>query len=63
MIRLKRQKSYSERHRDPDQQDKLMSSQPELMISRFHALLEPACNRFAGKVILEQCKQGAPRAA
>src|SRR3954447_18960964 len=59
LIRLNRQKAYSQLHKDPDQQGKLLFIQHELMISRFHALLELACRKFAGKVELEQWKQGA----
>jgi hypothetical protein len=57
-IRLNRQKKYHELHKDPDQQGKLLFIQHELMISRFHALLELACRKYAGKIFLEQWKQG-----
>jgi hypothetical protein len=59
LIRLNHQKAYGELHRDPDQQGKLMFIQHELMISRFHGVLELACKKFAGKVVLEVWKQGA----
>ena len=58
LIRLNREKDYGSLHKDPDQQGKLVYIQHELMISRFHALLELACRKFAGKVELEQWKQG-----
>lgn len=58
LIRLNRQKAYHELHRDPDQQGKLLFIQHELMVSRLHAMLELACRKFAGKVELEQWKQG-----
>ena len=57
-IRLNRQRAYHQLHKDPDQQGKLLYIQHELMISRFHALLELTCRKFAGKVALEQWKQG-----
>lgn len=57
-IRLNRQRKYHELHKDPDQQGKLLFIQHELMISRFHALLELACRKYTGKVLLEQWKQG-----
>ena len=57
-IRLNRQRAYHQLHKDPDQQGKLLYIQHELMISRFHALLELTCRKFAGRVALEQWKQG-----
>jgi len=59
LIRLNSEKAYHQLHKDPDQQGKLMYIQHELMVSRFHALLELACRKFAGKVELEQWKQGS----
>lgn len=59
LVRLNRQKAYHQLHKDPNQQGKLLYIQHELMISRFHALLELACRKFAGKVVLEQWRQGA----
>ncbi len=58
VIRLNREKAYSQLHKDPDQQGKLLYIQHELMVSRFHAMLELACRKLAGKVLLEQWKQG-----
>src|SRR6266700_1567665 len=40
LIRLNSEKAYHQLHKDPDQQGKLMYIQHELMVSRFHALLE-----------------------
>lgn len=59
IIRYNRQKNWAGLHKDPDQQGKLLYIQHELMVSRFHALLELACKKSAGKVHLEQWKQGA----
>lgn len=58
IIRYNREKDYSRLHRDPDAQGKMLYIHHELMISRFHAILELACRKFAGKVELEQWKQG-----
>src|ERR1044071_7380884 len=60
VIRLNRDKKYHQLHTDPDQQGKLLYIQHELMISRFHALLELGCRlpQIAGKIMLEQWKQG-----
>jgi hypothetical protein len=60
IIRLNREKAYSQLHKDPDQQGKLLYIQHELMVSRFHAMLELGCRlpQIAGKIILEQWKQG-----
>jgi hypothetical protein len=57
-IRFNQQKAYHQLHKDPNQQGKLLYIQHELMVSRFHGLLELACQKFAGKVFLEQWKQG-----
>jgi hypothetical protein len=45
---------------DPDQEGKLLLIQHELMLSRFHFLLEMACRhpKLAPHVQLEQWKQG-----
>ena len=58
IIRYNRDKDYSQLHRDPDAQGKMLYTQHELMVSRFHAMVELACRKFAGKVQLEQWKQG-----
>jgi len=58
LIRLNREKAYHQLHKDPDQQGKLLYIQHELMVSRFHAMLEMGCKKFAGKVVLENWKQG-----
>jgi len=42
-----------------DLQGRLMHLQHELMISRFHAMLELACRKSAGSVELHQFKQGS----
>jgi hypothetical protein len=42
-----------------DLQGRLMHLQHELMISRFHAMLELACRRSNGRVELHQFKQGS----
>ncbi len=59
VIRNNREAGYSELHRNPDTQGRVLYIQHELMISRFHAMLELACRKFAGKVSLEMWKQGA----
>jgi hypothetical protein len=58
IIRYNRDNDYSGLHKDLGAQGKVLYIQHELMISRFHALLELACRKFAGKVELEQWKQG-----
>ena len=60
LIRYNRQNDYAQLHRDAGSQGKVLYIQHELMISRFHALLELACQgpKLAGKVFLEQWKQG-----
>lgn len=58
IIRNNRERDYSRLHRDPDSQGRVLYIQHELMISRFHALLELACQKSAGKVLLEEWKQG-----
>jgi hypothetical protein len=57
-IRLNREKGYSRLHVDPDMHGKLLYIQHELMVSRFHAMLELGCRKFAGKLELEQWRQG-----
>lgn len=60
LIRLNREKAYSQLHKDLDQQGKLLYIRHELMVSRFHVILELGCRlqQIAGKIILEQWKQG-----
>jgi hypothetical protein len=53
-----RETNYANLHRDPDVQGKLLFVQHELMVSRFHWLVDMACKKFAGKIFLEQWKQG-----
>ena len=59
-IRNNHKSKYAELHKDQDRQGKVLYIQHELMISRFHALLELACHgpKLSGKVFLEQWKQG-----
>lgn len=57
-IRNNRAHDYSRLHRDPEAQGKVLYIQHELMVSRFHAMLELACQKSAGKIVLEQWKQG-----
>src|SRR5207302_136810 len=59
IIRSNRERDYAQLHRDPDVQGQVLFIQHELMVSRFHALLELACRKFAGKVELVQWLQGA----
>jgi len=58
IIRYNRQCDYAQLHKGSDTQGQVPYIQHELMVSRFHALLELACRKFAGKVVLEQWKQG-----
>jgi hypothetical protein len=60
IVRNNREHDYSKIHRNIDAQGKVLYIQHELMVSRFHAMLELACrhSRFSGKVFLEQWKQG-----
>ena len=60
LIRYNRQNDYAKLHKDTNSQGKVLYIQHELMISRFHAMLELACwgPKLAGKVFLEQWKQG-----
>jgi hypothetical protein len=57
IIRYNREKDYAKLHRDLDSQGKLLYIQHELMITRFHAMLEMACKKL-DKVTLETWKQG-----
>ena len=57
-IRLNRETNYSSLRRDPDTQGRVLYIQHELMVTRFHALLELASKKTNGKLILEQWKQG-----
>lgn len=57
-IRLNRESNYSDLHRNPDSQGRVLFIQHELMVTRFHALLELAIKKMGGKVILETWKQG-----
>lgn len=61
IIRYNRENNYAKLHRHEDSQGKVLYIQHELMVSRFHAVLEMACRskKFAGKVFLEQWKQGS----
>jgi hypothetical protein len=58
IIRYNRDNDYSGLHKNLGAQGKVLYIQHELMVSRFHALLELACRKFPGKVELEQWKQG-----
>jgi Replication-relaxation len=58
VIRLNRESKYTQLHRDDDVQGKVLFIKHELMVSRFHAVLELACRKLAGRVFLEQWKQG-----
>jgi hypothetical protein len=58
IIRLNREKAYHQLHRDADSQGRVLYIQHELMVSRFHAMLELASQKLAGKVSLEVWKQG-----
>jgi len=59
-ISYDRDNDYSRLHRNPQAQGKVLYIyiRHELMILRFHALLELACRKFAGKVALVQWTQG-----
>ena len=57
-ISYDRENDYSRLHRNPQAQGKVLYIRHELMILRFHALLELACRKFAGKVALVQWTQG-----
>ena len=57
-IRNNRQAAYYQLHKDADSQGRVLYIQHELMVSRFHALLELASQKLPGKVSLEVWKQG-----
>lgn len=59
VIRYNRESDYAQLHRKPDSQGKVLYIQHELMVSRFHAILELACKKLAGKVALEHWNQGS----
>lgn len=60
IIRNNREAGYDELHRNGGQaQGRVLYIQHELMISRFHAMLELGCRKMAGTVELEQWKQGS----
>ena len=48
-VRRMKEKRYGEVHRDPDRQGQLLFLNHELMISRFHAMLELACRKSTGR--------------
>jgi hypothetical protein len=61
-IRRNREKRYYEinlGNRIDDVQGRLMHLHHEVMISRFHFMLEMACRKSGGKVALSQFRQGA----
>ncbi len=58
IVRYNRESDYSRLHKDPANQGQVVFIQHELMVSRFHAVLELACRKYPGKVLLEQWKQG-----
>jgi len=60
LIRYNRQGNYAALHKSPANQGQVLYIQHELMISRFHTLLELACRhpKLSGAVALEQWKQG-----
>lgn len=58
VIWANREKDYASIHRDPDVQGKLLFIQHELMVSRFHGMLELACRASGGEVELIEFRQG-----
>jgi Replication-relaxation len=58
VIRYNRDKNYSQLHRDPEAQGKVLFINHELMVSRFVFMLEMACRKLAGNVELEQWIKG-----
>jgi hypothetical protein len=58
IIRSNRERNYAQLHRNPDVQGQVLFIQHELMVSRFHAMLELACRKLAGKAELVQWVQG-----
>ena len=57
IIRLNRDANYAKLHTDPDSQGKVLYIQHELMISRFHYLIELGAKRL-GNIELVKWKQG-----
>lgn len=53
-----KEKDYTRLHRDPQMISKLPYLTHELMIARFHYMLEAACKKFPERVQLEQWRQG-----
>lgn len=53
-----REKDYASLHRDPDVQGKLLFIHHELMVSRFHGMLELGCRASDGQVELTEFRQG-----
>src|SRR5947209_13128110 len=61
-VKRNREKRYCDinlGHRIDDLQGRLMHLQHEVMISRFHAMLELACRKSEGKVELAAWRQGS----
>src|SRR5207302_2070163 len=58
-IASNREKDYAQLHRDPDVQGKVLFMRHELMVSRFHAVLELGARASAGRVELFDWKQGS----
>ena len=61
-VKRNREKHYCDinlGHRIDDLQGRLMHLQHEIMISRFHAMLELSCRQSNGKVVLIDFRQGA----
>ena len=61
-VRRNKEKRYCDinlGHRIDDMQGRLMHLHHEVMISRFHAMLELACSESGGKVELAQWRQGS----
>lgn len=61
-VRNNREKKYCDildASLSDDMQGQLLFLNHELMISRFHALLQTACNNSNGQVVLENWKQGS----
>jgi hypothetical protein len=59
IIRYNREKNYAGLYRDPDAAGKLLYIRHELMIARLHWMVESACKKLAGNVVLEQWAQGS----
>jgi hypothetical protein len=58
VIRYNREKNYSQLHRDPEAQGKVLYIHHELMVCRFVYMLEMACRKLDGNVELEHWKKG-----